>query len=70
MKASTGYSEYTGQMDGKVFALYHYFLSAVILFYQFQPTTSTLAQLFFAPPHAFTLWTVYLVYAKDGMKEA
>ena len=57
----TAYEEYSLHQEPKMFAMYHYFLSAFILFYQFQPSTTTIGVLFFMPPHAFTAWCVYLV---------
>ena len=62
--AVVSYMEYTGQMDGKMFATYHYFLSALCLFWQFQPTTSMVGALFFAAPHMFTAWSIYLIVSK------
>jgi len=61
----TAYTEYTGQMEGKLFALYHYFLSVVVTFWMLQPSTSDLGKLFFAAPLAFTAWCVYIVVTKD-----
>ena len=48
-------------MSGKMFALYHYFLSLVVFLWQCQPSTSAIGVLFFAAPHMFTAWTIYLV---------
>jgi hypothetical protein len=64
--AITAEAEYTGKMDGKMFAMYHYFLSAVCLFWQFQSTTTTIGALFFAAPHMFTLWSAFLVYTSSS----
>lgn len=63
--AITAYTEYTAQMEGKVFAMYHYFLSANVLFWQLQPSTSMLGAAFFSAPHLFTSWTVYILVTKD-----
>ena len=57
----SAYSEYTEQMDGKMFAIYHYFLSVVVFLWQCQSSTSLLGVMFFAAPHMFTTWTIYLV---------
>ena len=65
MCAMNAYAEYYGQMEGKMFAIYHYFLSAVVAFWQIQPSTSLLGKLFFAVPHMFTAWCVYIVVTKD-----
>lgn len=64
--AMSAYTEYTGQMEGKLFAMYHYFLSVVIFFWQVQPTTTLFGAAFFSLPHMFTLWTTYLVMTKDS----
>lgn len=61
----TAYTEYVGLMEGKLFAMYHYFLSAVVFFWQSQPTTTTVGALFFLPPHLFTAWTAYIVLTQD-----
>lgn len=65
--AMTAWTEYTGQMEAKMFAMYHYFLSVVVALWQFQPSTSMLGAMFFAAPHMFTAWTVYLYMSKDKM---
>jgi len=59
------YLEYTGQMEGKLFALYHYHLSVVVTFWMLQPSTSGVGKLFFAAPLVFTAWCVYIVVTKD-----
>lgn len=60
-----GWMEYTGAMTGKMFCLYHYFLSVAVVFWDFQPTTTLMGQLLFAPPLMFTAWCVYIVVTKD-----
>ena len=55
------YSEYYAEMSGKMFAIYHYFLSIVVFLWQCQSSTTLVGQLFFAAPHMFTAWTIYLV---------
>ena len=47
--------------------MYHYFLSVVVFFWQVQPSTTTIGALFFAAPHMFTAWTVYLFMSKDKL---
>ena len=59
------YIEYTGQMEGKLFAVYHYFLSVVVSYWMLQPSTSDMGKLFFTPPLLFTAWTIYIVNTKD-----
>ena len=63
--AMTAYTEYTGLMEGKLFAIYHYFLSVVVAFWMLQPSTTLMSKLFFAAPHMFTAWSVYIVVTKD-----
>ena len=65
--AVVSYMEYTGQMDGKMFAMYHYFLSSLVAFWQFQPTTTAFGAAFFALPHMFTAWTTYLVVTNQPL---
>ena len=65
---TVGYQEYKGLMEGKLFTAYHYALSAVMFFWAVQPTTSTIGALFFAAPHVFTAWCVYLVVTKDAKR--
>ena len=64
--AMSAYTEYTGQMEGKLFAIYHYFLSPIVFFWQVQPTTTMLGVAFFALPHVFTGATIYLLFAKSA----
>jgi len=59
--AVSAWTEYTGQMEGKMFAMYHYFLSFVVFFWQCQASTTFVGVCFFAAPHIFTSWTIYLV---------
>ena len=66
--AVTAYSEYYEEMYGKMFAMYHYFLSVVVFLWQCTATTSTVGALFFAAPHMFTAWTIYLVVAHTPPK--
>ena len=63
--AITAYAEYTGQIEGKLFAFYHYFLSVVVTFWMLQPTTSGMGKLFFAAPLMFTAWCILIVVTKD-----
>ena len=60
-----GWMEYTGAMTGKMFCLYHYFLSVAVVFWDFQPTTTVMGKMMFAPPLMFTAWCVYIVVTKD-----
>jgi hypothetical protein len=62
------YQEYKGIMEGKLFTAYHYALSAIVYFWAVQPTTSTMGVAFFAAPHLFTAWCVYLVITKDAKR--
>ena len=55
------YEEYTGRMEGKMFCMYHYVLSAVVFLWQCQPSTTMLGALFFLPPHVFTAWCAYII---------
>ena len=64
------YEEYTGRMEGKMFAVYHYFLSPLIFWWQCQPTTSVIGTLFYMPPHLFTAWTLYLILKDDKLRRA
>lgn len=59
------YAEYTGKMEGKLFAFYHYFLATVVAFWMLQPTTTFEGKLFFAAPLLFTAWCVLIVVTKD-----
>ncbi|EOD16360.1 hypothetical protein EMIHUDRAFT_210736 [Emiliania huxleyi CCMP1516] len=59
--AMYSYTEIKGTMEGKVFAVYHYALSCIIAMWQFYPTTTLLGRLFFSLPHAFTLWSTFIV---------
>ena len=59
--AIPAWTEYTGHMEGKMFARYHYWLSTVVFLWQCQPTTSDVGMYFFSAPHLFTAWTIYLV---------
>lgn len=68
MTAMMAHDEYFGKMSAKMFAMYHYFLSAVILFLQLQPTTTLLGVAFFMPPHIFTAWATSIV-VNDGVKQ-
>jgi hypothetical protein len=60
------YEEYKGVQESKLFAVYHYFLSAFILFYQCQPSTTLIGTLFFMPPHMFTAWCAYIVVSEPS----
>jgi hypothetical protein len=68
--AMTAYSEWFGFMEGKMFAAYHYALSPVVFLWQSQPSTSTLGVAFFAAPHMFTLWSIYIAVTKIPAKKA
>jgi len=57
--------EATGQMEGRMFAAYHYALSIPIFLWQCARTTSVFGACFFMMPHAFTAWTIYLVVANS-----
>jgi len=63
--AISAYTEWSAHMEGKLFAMYHYFLSLAVAFWQLQPTTTTAGALFFCAPHAFTAWTIYLVVTME-----
>jgi hypothetical protein len=63
--AMVGWMEYTAKMEGKMFAMYHYFLSVAVVYWFFQPTTTTMGKVMFAAPLAFTAWCVYIVVTKD-----
>ena len=63
--AMTAVNEYTGAMAGKMFCVYHYFLSVAVVYWDFQPTTTPMGKMMFAPPLMFTAWCVYIVVTKD-----
>lgn len=48
----------------------HYPLSAAILLWQLQPTTSLIGILFFTMPHMFTLWATLAYFAKGKLPAA
>lgn len=68
--ACVAYAEVTGQMEGRVFAAYHYGISLVFFLWQCQATTSLVGVLFFSMPHMFTTWTIYLVVANSKLDKA
>lgn len=59
------YTEITGQMEGRMFAAYHYAISLVLFLWQCQATTTLVGVAFFMMPHMFTSWTVYLTVANS-----
>ena len=59
------YEEFTGRMEGKMFAAYHYAISPVVFFWQCQATTTTFGKVFFMTPHVFTAWTLYIIVTKE-----
>lgn len=61
----TAWNEYTAAMTGKMFCMYHYFLSVAVVFWDFQPTTTSMGKMMFAAPLMFTAWCVYIVVTKD-----
>jgi len=60
------YTEITGQMDGQMFAAYHYGISLVLFLWQCQASTTLVGVLFFMMPHMFTMWTIYLTVANSA----
>jgi len=68
--AYVAYTEITGQMEGRMFAAYHYAISLVLFLWQCQATTTLVGVLFFMMPHMFTTWTVYLTVANSKHDKA
>ena len=66
----TAYMEFKMIMPSEVFCYYHYPLSAAILLWQLQPTTSLIGIIFFAMPHMFTMWASMATFAKDKVPAA
>jgi hypothetical protein len=64
------YCEYKGITDAKVFALYHYPISAAILKWQLSGNASLYGILFLSAPHMFTLWGTLAAFAPDKMPAA
>jgi len=64
--AYVAHVEYTAEMKGRAFWMYHIALSAAVLFWQCQPSTTLVGKAFFALPHGFTAWSTYIVVSKDG----
>jgi len=68
--ATIAYVEFTQVLPEQIFCYYHYPLSAAILLWQLQPTTSLIGILFFTMPHMFTLWATLAYFAKGKLPAA
>lgn len=64
------YCEYYGITDAKVFAYYHYPISAAILNWQLSGNASMYGIAFLSAPHLFTLWGTVAAFMPDKMPAA
>jgi len=64
------YCEYHAITDAKVFAMYHYPVSAAILKWQLSGNASLIGILFLSAPHMFTLWGTLVAFMPGKMPAA
>mgnify|MGYP006174485903 CR=1 FL=1 len=53
-------AEIRGEMSLKTFMQYHWFLSAILLVWQFGTTATSMGKMMFVVPHLFTVWSTFL----------